>query len=144
MRGNVSQTSHVSAYGPLHCDRQSRPSAPEHSCHQSAQQSQRVTELPLTPEGCKSQNGEKILFLRGDLLVRHLVLPGGLAGTDNVMRFVADEISRGTYVNAMDQYHPAAKAFRRLVLNRPVWVSEVDDAVRLAREADLWRIHEEL
>lgn len=82
------------------------------------------------------------LAVRG-LLVRHLVLPGGLAGTAEVMRFLADEISRDTYVNVMDQYHPAAKAFRLPVLNRPVRAGEVADAIDLARAAGLWRIHEE-
>jgi putative pyruvate formate lyase activating enzyme len=92
-----------------------------------------VGDLVLDDEG---------LAVRG-LLVRHLVLPGGLAGTAEVMRFLAEDISRDTYVNVMDQYHPAAKAFRHPVLNRPVLFSEVDDAMRLAREAGLWRIHEE-
>lgn len=85
---------------------------------------------------------EEGLALRG-VLVRHLVLPGNLAGTAEVMRFLAEEISRDTYVNVMDQYHPAAKAFRHPVLNRPVFHSEVDQAMRLAREAGLWRLHEE-
>lgn len=77
------------------------------------------------------------------LLVRHLVLPGGLAGTAEVMQFLAEEISRETYVHVMDQYHPAAKAFVHPVLCRPVWEAEVDQARRLAREAGLWRLHEE-
>jgi putative pyruvate formate lyase activating enzyme len=92
-----------------------------------------VGDLVLDDEG---------LALRG-LLVRHLVLPGGLGGTADVVRFLADDISRDTYVNVMDQYHPAAKAFRHPVLKRPVLFSEVDEAMRLAREAGLWRIHEE-
>jgi putative pyruvate formate lyase activating enzyme len=59
------------------------------------------------------------------------------------MHFLADDISRDTYVNVMDQYHPAAKAFRHPVLNRPVLFSEVDEAMRLARGVGLWRLHEE-
>ncbi len=46
------------------------------------------------------------------LLVRHLVLPDGLAGTAGVARFLAEEISRDTYINVMDQYRPAFKAVR--------------------------------
>ena len=92
-----------------------------------------VADLMLDDEG---------LAVRG-LLVRHLVLPGGLAGTAEVMRFLADDISRDTYVNVMDQYHPAAKAFRHPVLNRRVFFGEVDEAMRLARDAGLWRIHQE-
>ena len=82
------------------------------------------------------------LAVRG-LLVRHLVLPGGLGGTADVMRFLANDISRDTYVNVMDQYHPAAKAVRHPVLNRPVLFSEVNDAMQLAYEAGLSRVHEE-
>lgn len=92
-----------------------------------------VGDLVLDDEG---------LAIRG-LLVRHLVLPGNLAGTAEVMKFLADEISRDTYVHVMDQYHPAAKAFAHPVLCRPVHVDEVDHASRLAREAGLWRLHEE-
>jgi putative pyruvate formate lyase activating enzyme len=92
-----------------------------------------VGDLVLDDEG---------LAIRG-LLVRHLVLPGNLAGTAEVMKFLADEISRDTYVHVMDQYHPAAKGFAHPVLCRPVHVDEVDHASRLAREAGLWRLHEE-
>lgn len=44
------------------------------------------------------------------LLIRHLVLPDNLAGSEKVLDFVADEISKNTYINIMDQYHPAYKA----------------------------------
>ena len=44
------------------------------------------------------------------LLVRHLVLPGGLAGSTQIIDFIAREISPNTYVNVMDQYRPAFKA----------------------------------
>ncbi len=48
------------------------------------------------------------IAMRG-LLVRHLVLPEGLAGTREAMRFLAKEISGNTYVNIMDQYHPCGE-----------------------------------
>ena len=47
---------------------------------------------------------------RRGLLVRHLVLPDGLAGTADVARFLADDVSRDTYINVMDQYRPAYNA----------------------------------
>ncbi len=47
--------------------------------------------------------GEDGLARRG-LLVRHLVMPGLLAGTQQILRFVAAELGRGTYVNLMAQY----------------------------------------
>ena len=43
------------------------------------------------------------------MIIRHLVLPGDLAGSAKVMRFIANEISRDAYVNFMDQYYPAWK-----------------------------------
>jgi putative pyruvate formate lyase activating enzyme len=46
------------------------------------------------------------------LLVRHLVLPNGLAGTAQIVRFLADEISVHTYLNLMDQYRPAYKEYQ--------------------------------
>lgn len=92
-----------------------------------------VGDLELDDEG---------LAVRG-VLVQHLVLPGGLAGTEDVTRFLATEISRETYVNMMDQYHPAAKADRHPILNRLVTSREVDDARNLAHTCGLYRIHEE-
>jgi putative pyruvate formate lyase activating enzyme len=43
---------------------------------------------------------------RRGLLVRHLVLPTGLGGTDEVMRFLAEQISPRTWVNLMGPYRP--------------------------------------
>lgn len=82
------------------------------------------------------------LAVRG-VLVRHLVLPGGLAGTPEVMRFLAEEISRDTYVNIMDQYRPCWKASRYPPLDRSVTPEEVDEAIRVARVCGLHRLHEE-
>ena len=48
---------------------------------------------------------------RRGLLIRHLVLPNGVAGTEGVVRFIAEEISRNTYLNVMAQYYPAHRAF---------------------------------
>jgi len=76
--------------------------------------------------------------MRG-LLVRHLVLPGGLAGTRETMRFLAEEVSPNTYVNVMDQYHPCYLADRFPPLNRRVTVAEYLEAVRSARQVGLHR-----
>jgi putative pyruvate formate lyase activating enzyme len=78
------------------------------------------------------------LALHG-LLVRHLVLPNGLAGTDPIMRFLSTEISRDTCINLMDQYHPAFEAHRYPRLNRPVRPDEYATAVQFARQAGLHR-----
>ncbi len=78
------------------------------------------------------------LAVRG-LLVRHLVLPNDLAGTREIMRFLAEEVSPHTYVNIMDQYHPYYRADRYPELNRPITRQEYEKAMRVAREAGLHR-----
>jgi putative pyruvate formate lyase activating enzyme len=94
-----------------------------------------------------SQVGDLIIdrgiALRG-LLVRHLVLPEGIAGTAGVMKFIAEEISTASYVNIMDQYHPCYKAFDNPPLNRRITNKEYKEALRLAQEAGLKRIDGEV
>src|SRR4030065_2624559 len=61
------------------------------------------------------QVGDLIIDQRGvalrGLLVRHLVLPEGLAGTEELGRFLVEEISPNTYTNIMAQYYPCHKAY---------------------------------
>jgi putative pyruvate formate lyase activating enzyme len=77
---------------------------------------------------------------RRGLLVRHLVLPHGLAGTAAVARFLADEVSTHTYINVMDQYRPAFRASRYPDLSRPVSRQEYQEAVSLVQAAGLERL----
>ena len=79
------------------------------------------------------------IAMRG-LLVRHLVLPEGIAGTSGVVKFLAEEISKNTYINVMDQYHPCFKAFDHPPLNRRITPQEYADAVQMAIDAGLKRI----
>jgi putative pyruvate formate lyase activating enzyme len=74
------------------------------------------------------------------LLVRHLVLPEGLAGTKEVVRFISEEISKNTYINIMDQYHPCYESDRYPPLNRRITNKEYQDAIRTAVDAGLKRI----
>jgi putative pyruvate formate lyase activating enzyme len=79
------------------------------------------------------------LALRG-LLVRHLVLPEGLAGTAEAMHFLATKISKHTYVNIMDQYHPCGDIIPRdSPLRRRITRQEFDEALRLAEQEGLYR-----
>jgi len=79
------------------------------------------------------------------VLVRHLVMPGEIAGTESIMRFLAEEVSRDTYVNVMSQYHPAGRVsaaeFREI--NRRISTAEYDRALEAAHRAGLWRIDTE-
>ncbi len=77
---------------------------------------------------------------RRGLLVRHLIIPHGLAGTAEIVRFLAEEISPHTYLNLMDQYYPAYRASRFAELDRAATGDEYRTAVRLAREAGLNRL----
>jgi putative pyruvate formate lyase activating enzyme len=82
---------------------------------------------------------ERGLAVRG-LLVRHLVLPGGLAGTDRVLEFLGREISRKTYVNLMDQYRPCTLAEEIEPLARPISRAEWSEALALADAYGLTRL----
>jgi len=74
------------------------------------------------------------------LLVRHLVLPNGLAGTAKITHFLAREISPDTYLNVMAQYHPCYKAHQVPRLARPLARQEFLEAVELAHKAGLSRL----
>jgi len=74
------------------------------------------------------------------LLVRHLVLPNGLAGTAEVCRFLSQDISTGTYLNVMAQYRPCFKAFDIPELMRPITREEFAEAVKIARGFGLHRL----
>jgi len=74
------------------------------------------------------------------LLVRHLVLPGGLSGTREVLHFLANAISRNTYLNLMDQYHPAHHAREHPPLHRRLTRDEFQTALNTAAEFGLTRL----
>jgi putative pyruvate formate lyase activating enzyme len=79
------------------------------------------------------------IALRG-LLVRHLVLPEGLAGTEKIATFLAEEISPNTYTNIMAQYYPCFKALEYPPLDRRITSEEYTKAVKAARDAGLKRL----
>jgi len=63
------------------------------------------------------------------LLIRHLVLPENLAGTEDFMRFLAEEVSKDTYVSLMSQYFPANKAAQYPEVDRPINKNEYRQAL---------------
>jgi putative pyruvate formate lyase activating enzyme len=77
---------------------------------------------------------------RRGLLVRHLVLPGGLAGTERVLAFLAEEISPHTCLNLMDQYRPCYRADQYPPLNRPLDPGEFARVLGLAVRYGLRRL----
>ena len=73
------------------------------------------------------------------VLVRHLVLPNDLSGSKDILKFIAEQISRETYVNIMDQYHPEYKALEFEELNRRITLSEYEKVINIARKFGLHR-----
>jgi len=62
------------------------------------------------------------------LIIRHLVLPGGLSGTESVMKFLAEEISKDVHISLMSQYFPAYKATQIKELSRRITAGEYEEA----------------
>jgi putative pyruvate formate lyase activating enzyme len=74
------------------------------------------------------------------LLVRHLVLPHQLAGTGQILAFLAEKISTHTYLNLMNQYHPCYRANENPPLDRPLSKEEYANVLQLARNYGLPRL----
>ncbi len=107
--------------------------APDYSTYACAairEMHRQVGDLAVGPDG---------IALRG-LLLRHLVLPGGLADTNEIMQFIGREISTDTYVNIMAQYHPCGRAAHFPPLDRPPTAGEYAEAVTAAKAEGLTRI----
>jgi len=79
---------------------------------------------------------EKGLATRG-LLIRHLVLPENLAGSFEIIDFLAEEISPSTTINVMDQYRPCFKASEHSGINRRPTREEFKSARQYAIEKGL-------
>ena len=74
------------------------------------------------------------------LLLRHLVLPHGLAGSKEVAKFLAEKVSLNTYVNVMDQYRPCYRAHKVPEICRRIAQHEYEGAVRTFLAAGLQRL----
>ena len=105
----------------------------------------RISNYPATNQAAVKEMHRQVGDLATDgqgvaqqgLLVRHLVLPDGLAGTDVIVRFLSDEISPDTYINVMAQYRPCYRAHDLPPLDRCLTNQEYAQAVQLAQNAGL-------
>jgi putative pyruvate formate lyase activating enzyme len=87
---------------------------------------------------------------RRGVLVRHLVMPGQVAESEAIFRWLARELSNDTYVNIMGQYRPAYEVGtvaaggggRYADIDRPASAAELEAARAAARRAGLWRFDE--
>ena len=77
---------------------------------------------------------------RRGLLIRHLVLPSGLSGTREIMRFIANSISRNTYVNLMPQYRPCGRAHEIKELSVGLSDDDFTQALKAAGEEGISRL----
>ncbi len=77
---------------------------------------------------------------RRGLLIRHLVMPEGLAGTRDIMRFIAQKVSPNSYVNIMSQYRPCGKAFEVKEISRQIYPEEYETALQEAKEEGITRL----
>ena len=77
---------------------------------------------------------------RQGLLIRHLVLPSGLAGTREIMRFIAREISTRSYVNIMSQYRPCGRASEIKGLNAFLSPADYETALKAAKQEGITRL----
>ena len=71
---------------------------------------------------------------KSGILIRHLVLPGGLASSDKVFEFIATELSKDVPVNLMSQYFPADRALNDPLLCRKITKEEFNEALNSLHE----------
>jgi len=108
------------------------PDYPEKARAALKEMHRQVGDLELDEEG---------VAVKG-LLVRHLVMPGAREETREIMSFLAQEISKKTYVNVMDQYRPCGRAGDFPPIDRRPTHEEFQDAKDGAREVGLTRLDE--
>jgi putative pyruvate formate lyase activating enzyme len=73
------------------------------------------------------------------LLIRHLVMPGGVASSEAVLKFIAEEISVHSYVNIMDQYRPEYRAYEYSEISCRITHKEYMEAIQIAKRFHLHR-----
>jgi len=76
--------------------------------------------------------------IKRGLIIRHLVLPNNISGTEEIARFLSSEVSEDTYISLMSQYFPCNKADRIKELSRRITLEEYEDAVRIIHKYGLY------
>jgi len=67
-------------------------------------------------------------IIKKGLIIRHLVLPDNIAGTEQVMQFIATKLSKHTYISLMSQYFPCYKAAQHKEILRRITSEEYESA----------------
>ncbi len=76
-------------------------------------------------------------IMRRGLMIRHLIMPGGVSGSKDIMRWIAANLPKDTYINIMSQYRPMYKASEYPEINRRISRKEYAEVVDCARELGL-------
>jgi putative pyruvate formate lyase activating enzyme len=76
------------------------------------------------------------LVYRG-LMIRHLVMPNRISGSKEIVKWIASNLPKDTYLNIMSQYRPMHKAFDYPEIARSITRKEYSEVVRAAKEAGL-------
>lgn len=74
------------------------------------------------------------------LIIRHLVMPNDVCGTEKIMDFIANDLSKASFINMMQQYRPCGTVHAITELNRPITQNEYKHAVNTAKRKGLIRI----
>ena len=70
------------------------------------------------------------VVVRG-MIIRHLILPNDLSETENVFKFIAEELSPNIHISLMSQYYPTNKAYKEILLDRNLRSTEYENVVKL-------------
>ncbi|MDD5352277.1 MAG: hypothetical protein PHS93_03805 [Candidatus Omnitrophica bacterium] len=71
------------------------------------------------------------------LIIRHLVLPNNISGTEKVMQFISKELSNKVCISLMSQYHPYYQAYKYPEISRRVTKEEYEKAVECLKQCGL-------
>lgn len=114
---------------PDHADRYSPGASDYPACAQAAviEMNRQVGQHRVDAKG----------VARRGLMIRHLVMPGRVAGTFQFVQWVAENLPKSTYINIMHQYHVDYKAFEYPEIWRSITADEYLEAMRWAEEAGL-------
>ncbi len=87
------------------------------------------------------QVGDELIYdgdvvVRG-LIIRHLILPNDLSDTENVFKFIAEELSPKIHISLMSQYYPTNKAYKDILIDRAIRNSEYEKAIQLLEKYGL-------
>jgi len=81
------------------------------------------------------QVGDELIYdgdvvVRG-MIIRHLILPNDLSDTEKIFKFIAEELSPKIHISLMSQYYPINKAYKDILIDRALRVSEYEKALNL-------------